>query len=224
MTRSRPLAAVWFGLAVLVLLGTTIGGVLSLTSLEACEEFLPDPDTPAASWGLVDCIDVWKAWSGTINQDLHRGYPDVEILRDLSGKLRQKGTPCIVREDKTLDGTGSSAIRHIASWLYSKEVGCDWITPDFNQGDVAALANAENLDELDTLYCHRTEYVFKFNASRPLLGGGTEARRCATVSWLHFFQMNLVSVPPPVSGVVKDVEVRSGGMKGRILFWHAQGQ
>lgn len=201
MTRSRSLASVWLGLA--VLLCTTVRGALSLTALETCDEFLPDPDTPAASWGLVDCLEVWRAWSATIDQDLHEGYPDVEMLRDLSGELRQKGTPCIVREDKTLGGTGSSAIRHMASWLYSKEVGCDWITPDFNQGDVAALANAENLDDLDTLYCHRTEYVPKFNASRPLLGGGTEARRCATVGWLHFFHMNLASVPPPTSGILK---------------------
>lgn len=209
MTRPRPLASasICFGLA--TFLGSSLRGAFSLTYLEACEEFLPDPQTPAASWGFMDCVEVWKTWAGTIDDDLHGGYPDVDMLRDLSGKLREKGTPCIVREQRTLDGTGSSTLRHMASWLYSKEVGCDWITPDFNQGDVAVLANSNNKD-LDTLYCHRTEYVFKFNASRPLLGGGTEARRCATVSWLHFFQMNLVSVPPPTSGVVKEVEVRWG--------------
>lgn len=151
-------------------------------------------------------MEVWKKWSVTIHEELHHGYPDRELLRELSDTLRRRGSPCIVREDRTLDGTGSSAVRHMAAWLYSKEVGCDWVTPDFNQGDVSALYDPTNLRRVDALYCHRTEFVFKFNASKPLQEG-TEARRCATVSWLHFFHMNKHSMPPPTTGVVKTVEV-----------------
>lgn len=169
---------------------------LSLTPFEVCSDFEPTPNSPPVTWGLLDCIEVWKKWGATIDDTLHEGYPDPDILKDVSAVLRRRGTPCTVREEKTLDGTGSSAMRHIAAWLYAKQVGCDWVTPDFNQGDVKALVDSANLDNEETLYCHRTEFVFKFNVSIPLKEG-KEARRCASVSWLHYFNMNLHSVPPP---------------------------
>lgn len=183
------------------------GSALSLTVVEACADFDPDPDGPPVSWGLLECMEVWGKWGGTIKDELHISYPDPEVLGELSDVLRRRGSPCIVRGDRTLDGTGSSLVRHLAGWLYSKEVGCDWIAPDFNQGDVAALFNPESLDGADTLYCHRTEYVFKFNASKPL-SEGTEARRCSTVSWLHYFHLTQHSILPPTTGVIKTVEVR----------------
>lgn len=179
---------------------------LSLTPFEVCSDFEPTPNSPPVTWGLLDCIEVWKKWGATIDETLHEGYPDPEILKDLSAVLRRRETPCTVREEKTLDGTGSSAMRHLASWLYAKQVGCDWVTPDFNQGDVKTLVDPANLDKEETLYCHRTEFVFKFNVSIPLKEG-KEARRCADVSWLHYFNLNQHSVPPLDGGVVKVITV-----------------
>ena len=202
MTRSRPTICYFLVVTLCVVLKA-----LSLTPFEACSDFEPTPGGPDVTWGLMDCIEVWKKWGATIDQSLHNGYQDREILKDLSAIMRRQGSPCTVREEKTLDGTGSSVMRHMAAWLYAKEVGCDWTTPDFNQGDVTKLLDPENLQSEEVLYCHRTEFVFKFNVSTPLKEG-TEARRCSSVSWLHFFHLTEHSVPPPSDGVVKVVSVR----------------
>ena len=187
-----------------------------LTSLEACEDFDGDRLTAdTQSWAWDDCIEVWEAWSHTIytgtrggvvltehHDTLDRGYPDRDVFQSLSTALRRQGTPCLVKGKVSYDGVGSSAIRHLSSWLYAKEMGCDWIAPDFNQGDVTEL-----LDGGETaLYCHRTEFVFKFNATAPLTEG-KEKRRCVNVAWLHFFRMNHHSVRPPATGVTRVIEV-----------------
>lgn len=185
-----------------------------LTSLEACEDFGDHMAGSSQPWVLEDCVKVWDAWSHTIytgtrggvvltshHDVLDHGYPDREVFQSLSTTLRSQGTPCLVKGKVSYDGVGSSTIRHMSSWLYAKELGCDWITPDFNQGDVTQLSRGGH-----GLYCHRTEYVFKFNATAPL-EQGTERRRCINVTWLYFFRMDQHSVLPPSTGVTRVVEV-----------------
>ena len=189
--------------------------VMSFSPHEACEDFNSSSENPATPWTRADCIEVWEAWMATMydsrvggtpidNDILDNGYPDRVALETVSSALRDRGTPCTVREGKTLDGVGSSTIRHIAAWLYAKEVGCDWITPDFNQGNVTAILQD---DEAPRPYCHRTEYIKGFNASAPL-ELGTEERRCARVTWLTFFHMDQLSILPQGNGRFKTVEVR----------------
>lgn len=187
-----------------------------LTSLEACEDFGGRLSIDTQSWALEDCIKVWEAWIPTIysgarkgilphshDDILHHGYPDREVFQPISTLLRSQGTPCMVKGMESYDGVGSSTIRHISSWLYAKELGCDWISPDFNQGDVSHLSDPARPKGL---YCHRTEWVYKFNASAPM-ELGKERRRCAQVTWLNFFRLNRHSILPPDAGITRVVQV-----------------
>lgn len=200
-------------LQTLLLCFFAVGRALSVSVHEACENFHPGAPSASSSWGLVHCARVWNTWSGTTLQGFHEGYPDREVLRQLSGELRRRGSPCIVRENGTLDGLGSSTFSHIAAWLYSKDVGCNWIIPDIHQGDATAVANPvqQHSTNLQAVYCDRTKWIpTKFNESRPLREDPRE-RRCAAVTWLRYLHLDSFSVPPPRAGVIKTVEVRDGG-------------
>lgn len=159
-------------------------------------------------------MEVWETWAATISQVkpgrdikgiLDSGYPDRVVLGPLTSALRDRGTPCTVRAGVTVDGVGSSTIRHITAWLYAKEMGCDWVAPDFNQGNVSEILQS---DEVSRAYCHRTQYVKGFNAHAPI-ELGTEERRCARVTWLRFFHMDQLSVLPSGYGRLKVVKVRT---------------
>ncbi|CAN0267296.1 unnamed protein product [Laminaria digitata] len=75
--------------------------------------------------------------------------PHVDTWRQTASELRRVGSPCLVASDHVSDGAGSSAIRHIATWTFAEEVGCDWVTPHWDKKAVPGGNGA-------VLYCHRT--------------------------------------------------------------------
>lgn len=181
------------------------GSAMNLTAAEACAGFDHHSDGPVSPWELIECMEVWNNWTNTIKEGFHIGYPDGVVLQELSKALRERGSPCILHETETLDGMGSAMIRHMAAWLYAKEVGCDWIAPDFHQGNVTALYYAD--EDSVPLYCHRTENFVGFDPQKPLYGG-KEPRRCATVSWINYFHMTKFSIVHPKGQRIHTVKVR----------------
>lgn len=118
-------------------------------------------------------------------------FAPIQILRDIADEMRLRGNPCVVATLKTFDGVGSSVTRHIASWLYAAEVGCDWVHPDFNQGNVSKILDEKNTP---SLYCHVVQRPPGFDPRAPL-ESITAPRHCSRVSWILYFNFYKASVP-----------------------------
>lgn len=120
--------------------------------------------------------------------------------------MRRRGNPCLVDTLKTFDGVGSSMTRQIAAWLYAAEVGCDWVHPDFDQGNVSTILTQQNTP---SVYCHELKRLPGFDRMAPLAESATP-RRCVRVSWILYFNLHKVSVPPILPDVkVEQIEVRA---------------
>lgn len=141
------------GAMVRLLLISAIPVIAAITPKEevspetACEDFAAGGE--GLWWSFEDCRNVWSQWVNTVPSGLHRGYPDRKLLSGVADEMRQRGTPCLVKTEATSDGAGSSTIRHMATWMYSKEIGCDWVTPDW--GTMSVIGTGQNGT---TWYCH----------------------------------------------------------------------
>lgn len=130
-------------------------------------------------------------------------------MRDTAEEMRRRGTPCVVHTSPTYDGVGSSAIRHIAAWLYAEDVGCDWVHPDFNQDNEDLIHQGNK----SSLYCHILHRPADFNPMTPITNV-TAPRRCASVSWMLYFNFGKVSVPPISSEGKALKQIRVSGPGG----------
>lgn len=164
---------------------------------EACAEFASKGNQ--LTWTMAECMQVWSAWSETVPEWLHLGYPDRRLMKDVSVAMRERGQPCVVQARVRADGVGSEVTRHLAAWLYAKEIGCDWVTPDFGYED-----EAETGPEGGTLYCHPSAAPEEFEGS-PEAEQNLES--CELVDWLQYFNLDETSVPEP-DAVFHNVTVR----------------
>lgn len=158
------------------------GGTLlefgSYNEFSACQEFRAE-DTVGSGWLLEDCIDVWRAWTLSLQKTTLVMKENRQFFFEVSDRLRRQGTPCYVEAPKDVDGAGSRTLRYLASWLYAEEVGCDCLLP-------VGYRPGSGTD--DILYCHRSKYIKE------------EDYRCAAVDWLGYFNMSNHMKPYPDDG------------------------
>lgn len=186
------------------------GDSSGMTPLEACVEFATSDEY--ISWSLGECMDVWSAWAQSVPRWLHRDYSDRRLMKEVAVEMRQRGQPCLVQPRVRADGVGSEVTRHLAAWLYAAELGCDFSTPDFGYYDDYGddQEEGEKGPERGTLYCHPSADEKELESA---LGGGASVveqnlESCELVNWLHFFNLEVPSVPVP-EATFRNITVRS---------------
>lgn len=175
-----------------------VTGQATLEPIDACQDFAAQQYT-GSGWTLDDCIHVWTEFNNTVWEVFHDRMPDADLWRDTAVDLRREGSPCLVASIPNGDGAGSTTIRHMATWIFSREMGCDWATPDWGkkfvgQGNSSAV-----------MYCHRTATTEEMDPSRPKQELKA-MRRCSIVDWLSYFQFNVPSVGHPEGRKLKIFE------------------
>lgn len=183
-----------------------------ISAASACEDFATG-QSPALAWSLdaghnrgqawtlEDCIEVWTRWSSTIFDPFIPRNPEADLWRDTASELREKGSPCLLASAAGGDGLGSTTLRHVATWIFAGEMGCDWVTPDWGRRKVPKG------DGKAVMYCHSIVSKDKLRSHTNT----TEAKatqRCSIVDWLSFFQFEKTSVSWPASGSVKVIQAR----------------
>ena len=167
---------------------------------EACTDFAPGR-YPGSSWTLQACIDVWTRFTRTVPNGLQQRLPGVDMWSKTASELRRVGSPCLVASGPTPDGAGSSTIRHLATWVFSEEMGCDWVTPDWGRRRVSGGNGT-------VMYCHRTSTTQEIN--RPKTQAEVQAsRRCSVIDWLSYFQFDVPSVSLPEREEIKVIQARN---------------
>lgn len=199
----RRSARVWALVLGYLLLETTqhatAWGKNRIEPAEACADFAPGTGYPESAWTLDDCIEVWTQFSETMPQGQHRRLPYVDTWRDTAIELRRAGSPCLAASNPSGDGAGSSTIRHLASWIFAEEMGCDWVTPDWGKRHVGGGNGT-------VMYCHRTATVQEMDNPDP--SDGQELHHCSVVDWLAYFQFDVPSVSLPDHGTVEVIQAR----------------
>lgn len=173
-----------------------------LEPAEACEEFATGwGGYPAPAWALEDCMEVWTQFSDTLPQGQQRRLPHVDLWRETGLELRRAGSPCLAASNPSRDGAGSSTIRHLASWIFAEEMGCDWATPDWGKRHVGS-------ENGTVMYCHRTATAQEMDHPGPT-DELQELQHCSVVDWLAYFQFDVPSVTLPEDGAVAVIHVRA---------------
>lgn len=194
---------VWVLVGALCLHSTPgVGQPSGIEASEACADFAPGGYV-GSSWTFEECIHVWENFTATLPSFFLHRLPHVDLWKDTGAELRRAGSPCLVASDPIFDGTGSTTIRHLATWIYSKQMGCDWVTPDWgkrhvSEGNGTAVAVAN---------CHRVATKQEMANRKPMdLSKTADAalaeNRCAVVDWLSYFQFDMPSVNLPENGTV----------------------
>lgn len=166
---------------------------------EACADFAAG-SYPGSSWTLDHCIDVWTRFARTVPNGLQRRLTDVDIWSEAASELRRVGSPCLVASEPTSDGAGSSTIRHLATWIFAEEMGCDWVTPDWGKKHVDGGNGT-------VMYCHRTATTQEMDLTKPS-AELQSLRRCAIIDWLAYFQFSVPSVTMPEGKEMKVIQAR----------------
>ena len=167
---------------------------------EACVDFASGGGYPESAWTLDDCMEVWTQFGDTMPQGQHRRLPHVDTWRETATELRRAGSPCLAASKPSGDGAGSSTIRHLASWVFAEEMGCDWVTPDWGKRHVGAGNGT-------VMYCHRTATALEMDHADPS-DGLQELHHCSVVDWLAYFQFDVPSVSLPDHGTVEVIQAR----------------
>lgn len=166
----------------------------------ACANFSEDRQA-FSGWRHVDCVDVWMAWTTTMPSYAYGPFPERDMLKAGAPKMRQQGSPCVVQSGAYGDGVGSSTIRHVASWMFADDVGCEWVTPIWNKRS----AHGDGSD----LYCHDTSTVAQRMEIR--LGNAKfdpRTSRCSLHNWVAYFTFGSHSIKRPTNNSILVVEVR----------------
>lgn len=199
MKRFHPAALLVLPLGLLLLRSLPSYGQRNdvLQPEEACADFAGG-GYPGSSWTMDNCIDVWTRYARTVPSGLQRRLNDVDIWREAASELRRVGSPCLVASEPTSDGAGSSTIRHLATWIFAEEMGCDWVTPDWGKRPVDGGNGT-------VMYCHRTATTQEMDLSKP--NAELQAlRRCSVIDWLAYFQFDVPSVSRPEGGETKVIK------------------
>ena len=183
-----------------------VGAVREVPSLaigpeEACADFA-EGNPPGSAWSLADCTQVWTQFADTVPSSLWKRLPYTDPLKETAAELRRAGSPCLASGSARGDGVGSTTIRILSSWLLAKEMGCDWVTPDWGRRHVVG-------DDESVLYCHRTVAKSQMGILRNQTDAALmEMTRCSVVDWLSFFQFSVPSVSLPEEVNIKEIEAR----------------
>lgn len=159
---------------------------------EVCDDFVAGR-YPGLPWSYDDCLDVWAHFEGPLGPPPQ--HPQVDLWRETAFELRQQGSPCMLSSAPGDDGVGSTAIRHVATWLFAEEMGCDWFTTKW------ASNQAQNADG-STRYCHEI-VPLEERKTATNSSGVPGISRCSAVNWLSYFQFDQHSLSLPSSGSVK---------------------
>ena len=127
------------------------GGVI--TGADACRDFTTNSTGSSSSssaprstsWTHDDCVEVWGRFAGSVPLQMLARKPDVDMFRGTAAELRRNGTPCLATTTATSDGAGSSTIRHLATWIYAEQMGCDWVTPSWGKWTAAGATDGTEL-------------------------------------------------------------------------------
>lgn len=160
---------------------------------EACADFAMG-GYPGSSWTLDDCLEVWNHFLGSVPPREWPRFPVVDVWKDLATEMRRLGSPCLMASTPSGDGAGSSTIRHLATWIFAEQMGCDWVTPDWGKMP-AADGNGT------IIYCRKPATI-KEKASKTM-EEKMAMRRCAVVNWLSYFQFDVPSVALPLPQIGK---------------------
>lgn len=164
-----------------------------VTTAEACRDFATG-GYPGSSWTLDDCKIVWDTFALYVPQGMQRRFQYIDLWKDTAKELRRLGSPCLVAPPAIGDGVGSSTIRHLATWIYAEQLGCDWATPAWGRGF--------KLENGAVVYCHSLKFQ-KFD--------NDEERRamnhCSVANWLSYFQFSVPSVAVPKNVTFRVIEV-----------------
>lgn len=166
----------------------------------ACAEFL-DGGNSFSGWQYSDCVSVWTSWLSVLPRYVYGPFRERQLLVEVAQELRQRGMPCLVQSGAYNDGVGSSAIRHVAAWMFAEEIGCDWVTPNWRKTSVDGQGTA--------MYCHS----FYTTADLTQIRLGNAVRdpnkvRCMLHNWVAYFGFRSHSVTLPTNRTLKIVEVR----------------
>ena len=167
---------------------------------EACEE-LATGSYALSSWTFDDCLQVWDNFRETVPAGFQNRLGGLDLWGDAGVKLRQGGSPCLMESGTESDGAGSSTIRHLATWIYSRQMGCDWVTPHWGKQSAGEGGNGTAV-----LYCHRTATTQEIDLSRPAKEL-RDLRRCSVIDWLSYFNFAAPSVEIPLGAKLEKVAV-----------------
>lgn len=172
----------------------------SVTNVEnACAEF--NNKYPLGSgWFYSDCVAVWNGWTATLEEQQLMPWTYRQVFTEMSTELREQGKPCLVESVNYPDGAGSSAVRHLATWMFAEEMGCDWILP------IMYSANGSG-DDGSSLYCHKMMTrgrTHPFSEQEP---GDNRFWRCEVTNWLEFFHYSAHAARTSFGGKIKRVHV-----------------
>ena len=170
----------------------------------ACSDFAGGQLAPSV-WTLEDCEKVWAHFEESVPAVFRPRLPDIDMWGDTGKQLRNLGSPCMVKATFDPDGVGSTTIRNLATWIFSEEMACDWVTPSWS-GRIMTQGNGTT-----SLYCHWTATLEEANfAKEDLANRGKALRatnRCSVVDWLSYFHFDAVSVTWPEMATLSIIEV-----------------
>ncbi|CAN0162597.1 unnamed protein product [Ectocarpus fasciculatus] len=171
-------------------LASVIGSRSGVEPADACADLAPGQYT-GSGWTFEDCLNVWKDFNDIVWAPFHPRMHDADLWIDTAEELRLAGSPCLVGTNPHSDGAGSTTIRHLMTWIFSREMGCDWVTPDWGKKFV------DGGNGTAVMYCHRAGTTAEMDLSKTK-AERIALRRCAVVDWLSYFQFDVPSVPSPV--------------------------
>lgn len=197
--RSSPSQIVW--VLALGCLSTQVLVIKGRPPSVGVEEVCADFADGKSAWTMADCIEVWTQFTDSAPESLRRPkrLVLVDALKEPAAELRRAGTPCLAASKPHGDGVGSTTVRLIASWLLSKEMGCDWVTPDWGKPFVPGANGTVR-------YCHRTVDKSKMNLLNQTITEQTALEHCWVVDWLSYFQFGASSVHLPEGANIKEIE------------------
>lgn len=187
----------------------------NLKAEDACADF-KGRTYQSSSWTFGDCAAVWKRYSPTVPPGLRGRLPHVDTWRQTASELRRVGSPCLVKSDPTSDGAGSSTIRHIATWIFAVEMGCDWVTPDWGKVPVAGGNGT-------VLYCHRIATAAEMGLAKSIkqkLVMRQELRamrQCSAIDFLAYFHFDVPSVTLPNKETVEIMQASLPGGRTKSI-------
>lgn len=199
MVGSRMLA-VWVSYLLFFARLISTSTATTVQPADACSEF-GDGRFPGSVWTSEDCMDVWTEFNSTIPDELMEREPMVDIWRDMGAELRRDAVPCMLGTDRKSDGVGSSTIRHIAAWVLSREMNCDWVTPDYGRHSLDGGNGT-------IMYCHKVSTKEETQLFKSP-GEASKMKPCEVANWIEYFQFRVPSMDEPDRQKVKVIEVRS---------------
>ncbi|CAM9998318.1 unnamed protein product [Ascophyllum nodosum] len=89
-------------------------------------------------------------------------------------------------------GVGSTTMKHLATWIFAEELGCDWVTPSWTS--FSATTKNET-----AAYCHWLTDKASRNRS------SVQEHPCVSVNWLAYFNFGVPSTDLPEGIILTNV-------------------